>query len=106
MYAYLFVGEIFSNDEKYLIQAFKSMADYGKIIDDQIIFHFVTPLMRNANQLKDYTCNPVSYTHLMERLLEQVERVVGALDKKNKKPQNYLNGERLYDCLLYTSRCV
>lgn len=40
----------------------------------------------------------------MERLLEQVERVVGALDKKNKKPQNYLNGERLYDnqdvCLL------
>lgn len=37
----------------------------------------------------------------MERLLEQVERVVGALDKK---PQNYLNGERLYDnqdvCLL------
>lgn len=40
----------------------------------------------------------------MERLLEQVERVAGALDKKNKKPQNYLNGERLYDnqdvCLL------
>ena len=40
----------------------------------------------------------------MERLLEQVERVVGALDKKDKKPQNYLNGERLYDnqevCLL------
>ena len=40
----------------------------------------------------------------MERLLEQVEKVVGALDKKNKKPQNYLNGERLYDnqdvCLL------
>lgn len=40
----------------------------------------------------------------MERLLEQVERVVGSLDKKNKKPQNYLNGERLYDnqdvCLL------
>ena len=40
----------------------------------------------------------------MERLLEQVERVVGTLDKKNKKPQNYLNGERLYDnqdvCLL------
>ena len=40
----------------------------------------------------------------MDRLLEQVERVVGALDKKNKKPQNYLNGERLYDnqdvCLL------
>lgn len=40
----------------------------------------------------------------MERLLEQVERVVGVLDKKNKKPQNYLNGERLYDnqdvCLL------
>ena len=40
----------------------------------------------------------------MERLLEQVERIVGALDKKNKKPQNYLNGERLYDnqdvCLL------
>ena len=33
----------------------------------------------------------------MERLLEQVEKVVGALDKKNKKPQNYLNGERLYD---------
>ena len=33
----------------------------------------------------------------MERLLEQVERVVGALDKKDKKPQNYLNGERLYD---------
>lgn len=29
----------------------------------------------------------------MERLLEQVEKVVGALDKKNKKPQNYLNGE-------------
>ena len=40
----------------------------------------------------------------MERLLEQVEKVVGALDKKDKKPQNYLNGERLYDnqdiCLL------
>lgn len=40
----------------------------------------------------------------MERLLEQVEKVVGALDKRNKKPQNYLNGERLYDnqdvCLL------
>ena len=40
----------------------------------------------------------------MERLLEQVEKVVSALDKKNKKPQNYLNGERLYDnqdvCLL------
>ena len=40
----------------------------------------------------------------MERLLEQVERVVGTLDKKDKKPQNYLNGERLYDnqdvCLL------
>ena len=40
----------------------------------------------------------------MERLLEQVERVVGALNKKDKKPQNYLNGERLYDnqdvCLL------
>ena len=40
----------------------------------------------------------------MERLLEQVERVVGALDKKDKKPQNYLNGERLYNnqdvCLL------
>ena len=40
----------------------------------------------------------------MERLLEQVERVVGTLDKKNKKPQNYLNRERLYDnqdiCLL------
>lgn len=40
----------------------------------------------------------------MERLLEQVEKVVGALDKKYKKPQNYLNGERLYDnqdvCLL------
>ena len=40
----------------------------------------------------------------MERLLEQVEKVVGALDKKIKKPQNYLNGERLYDnqdvCLL------
>ena len=40
----------------------------------------------------------------MERLLGQVERVVGALDKKDKKPQNYLNGERLYDnqevCLL------
>lgn len=33
----------------------------------------------------------------MERLLEQVERVVGALNKKDKKPQNYLNGERLYD---------
>ena len=30
----------------------------------------------------------------MERLLEQVEKVVGALDKKNKKPQNYLNGEQ------------
>ena len=27
----------------------------------------------------------------MERLLEQVEKVVGALDKKNKKPQNYLH---------------
>ena len=27
----------------------------------------------------------------MERLLEQVEKVVGALDKKDKKPQNYLN---------------
>lgn len=37
----------------------------------------------------------------MERLLEQVEKVVGALDKKNKKPQNYLNGERLYD-----NRCL
>ena len=40
----------------------------------------------------------------MERLLEQVEKVVGALDKRDKKPQNYLNGERLYDnqdiCLL------
>ena len=40
----------------------------------------------------------------MERLLEQVEKVVGALDKKDMKPQNYLNGERLYDnqdiCLL------
>ena len=40
----------------------------------------------------------------MERLLEQVEKFVGALDKKDKKPQNYLNGERLYDnqdiCLL------
>lgn len=40
----------------------------------------------------------------MERLLEQVEKVVSALDKKNKKPQNYLNRERLYDnqdiCLL------
>ena len=40
----------------------------------------------------------------MERLLEQVEKVVGALDKNDKKPQNYLNGERLYDnqdiCLL------
>ena len=40
----------------------------------------------------------------MERLLEQVEKVVGALDKKDKKPQNYLTGERLYDnqdiCLL------
>ena len=28
----------------------------------------------------------------MERLLEQVEKVVGALDKKNKKPQNYRTG--------------
>lgn len=40
----------------------------------------------------------------MERLLEQVEKVVGALDIKNKNPKNYLNGERLYDnqdvCLL------
>ena len=40
----------------------------------------------------------------MEQLLEQVERVVGALGKKDKKPQNYQNGERLYDnqnvCLL------
>lgn len=40
----------------------------------------------------------------MERLLEQVQKLVGALDKKDKKPQNYLNGERLYDnqdvCLL------
>ena len=40
----------------------------------------------------------------MERLLEQVEKVVGALDKKDKKPQNFLNGERLYNnqdvCLL------
>lgn len=40
----------------------------------------------------------------MERLLEQVGKVVGALDKRDKKPQNYLNGERLYDnqdiCLL------
>ena len=33
----------------------------------------------------------------MERLIEQVERIVGALDKKNKKPQNYLNGDGLYD---------
>ena len=33
-----------------------------------------------------------------------MERGVDALDKKNKKPQNYLNRERLYDnqdiCLL------
>lgn len=40
----------------------------------------------------------------MERLLEQMQKVVGALDKKDKKPQNYLNGQRLYDnqdvCLL------
>lgn len=40
----------------------------------------------------------------MERLLEQVQKVVGALDIKNKNPKNYLNGERLYDnqdvCLL------
>jgi len=40
----------------------------------------------------------------VEQLLEQVERVVGALGKKDKKPQNYQNGERLYDnqnvCLL------
>ena len=40
----------------------------------------------------------------MERLLEQVEKVVGVLDKRDKKPQNHLNGERLYDnqdvCLL------
>lgn len=40
----------------------------------------------------------------MERLHGQVERVVDTLDKKNMKPQNYLNGERLYDnqdvCLL------
>lgn len=36
--------------------------------------------------------------------LNRWKKVVGALDKKDKKPQNYLNGERLYDnqdiCLL------
>ena len=63
-----------TNDEKYLIQAFKSMADYGKIIDDQIIFHFVTPLMRNANQLKDYTCNLCFKNPLSKCIYSEIDK--------------------------------
>ena len=50
------------------------MADYGKIIDDQIIFHFVTPLMRNANQLKDYTCNLCFKNPLSKCIYSEIDK--------------------------------
>ena len=50
-----------------------------------------------------YAGHNISEDYLFE-LTEYLKDKIGALDKKNKKPQNYLNGERLYDnqdvCLL------
>ena len=45
-----------------------------------------------------------TFEKYMERLLGQMDKVVGALNKGNEKPKNYLNGELMYDnqdiCLL------